>query len=92
VGGIRGQAIGVRFRGKISFNTILIFGDSTSIRIGGGVFGRSKCFIMAHYSDLKLFTGFPVADLMDSKLMVTKAMARATAPAHAKTNHSTEIL
>jgi len=36
--------------------------------------------------------GFRIADLMDSKLMVIKAIARATNPAHTNTNHPTETL
>ena len=40
----------------------------------------------------KLSMGLAMADLTDSKLMVTKAMARATDPAMANTNHPIETL
>jgi hypothetical protein len=40
----------------------------------------------------KLSIGLPIADLMDSKLMVIKAMTNAMSPAKAKTNHPIETL
>jgi len=40
----------------------------------------------------KLSMGLRIADLIDSKLMVTKAMAMATNPAIANTNHPIETL
>ena len=44
------------------------------------------------YSLLKLWTGFPIADFIDSKLTVINAMANASIPAHTKTTHPIGVL